>query len=254
MLVVCLLFVCIEFLSGDAEAAISHLHHGFHLLQTSRADDQLASMFRHLSVFPLFFGRTVSSITGLSEPANATSSTFSSLDEARGSLDILISRAVRLVSMGDPFRLAVAASPTSALLQEQQQIGLELKRWSTAMIAVAENAANTSQGRVACLMLKTRWLVSKLWASLCLNQSELVYDDHLTDFEAMMGMATQAFELQQSYITSRPKFRTTLTLCSHQVQVSRHPHGCSSVDQSHDFSERDAMGRINTVCYWSATC
>ncbi|KAI0007569.1 hypothetical protein F4779DRAFT_498806 [Xylariaceae sp. FL0662B] len=136
VLLVCVLFVCIEFLLGNRDAAIEHCKHGIFILENVEnscawAKEYLSPIFRRLSVFPFFFGTSSTRFPKLLGLDNKIPVSFKSLDEAQYYVDGLVTRTVRLVRQGDIYRLGVLRQrPVSPeLLSERDSTRTMLDDW-----------------------------------------------------------------------------------------------------------------------------
>jgi hypothetical protein len=186
VLLVCILFTCIEFLRGDAESAISHSQHGISLLNSgTQVKPELARVFRHLSIFPYFFGGQVSSFPVLNDTLDLVA--FSTPDQALESLDRLLARAVRLVRASDHHRLGIgqAAQPLETVVDEQRALQQDLDSWRAAF----DRLQTPVDLQLTHHVLETRWLVCKIWAATCLSPSETIYDEHVDDFTRIVDIA-----------------------------------------------------------------
>ncbi|OAQ59611.1 C6 zinc finger domain-containing protein [Pochonia chlamydosporia 170] len=214
VLLVCILFTCIEFLRGDTESAISHSQHGISLLNSGTdVKPELVRVFRHLSIFPYFFGGEISTFPVLND-AQTVADTFDTLDEALESLDWLLARAVRLVRASDFHRLGIGeeSQPLEAVLHEQLTLEIDLDAWWTTFSSI--RSGNNSEQAMTLLILEMRWLVCKIWANTCLASHETIYDEHLDKFTRIVEMATQAQTLMESVGDSiHHKFMFVMGFC-----------------------------------------
>lgn len=129
VLLVCVLFVCIEFLLGNREAAIQHCKHGVTLLQNVEASypwtrEYISPIFRRLTMFPFFFGVGRMSFPDLLGLDDQIPGSFVSFQDAQYYIDGIVTRTVRLVRWGDDYRLGnKRQSPVPLeLLLEQERI------------------------------------------------------------------------------------------------------------------------------------
>ncbi|KAK7427057.1 hypothetical protein QQZ08_006484 [Neonectria magnoliae] len=221
ILILCVLFICIEFLREDEKAAINHVACGVRILSAAPSTSKLAAVFSHMSIFPLFFGGTISDFPILKHGPKATE-TFYSIIEAQHSLDILAARAVRFVRISQTFEIVVVpedspAKPTSvrqrqlrgngkesfarlqvvaepgedqrkSMLDEQDCLGAAIDSWGDSFARFQATRSPFEPKDPASLALKIRWLVSKIWVRNCL-EDEMVYDEAKAEFESIVDMA-----------------------------------------------------------------
>ncbi|KAF7558758.1 hypothetical protein G7046_g5397 [Stylonectria norvegica] len=208
VLVVCALFICIEFLRGDHEAAISHSRHGVHVLNTAQKPSRLAVVFCHMSIFPFFFGETISDFPLIANDVPKAAANFPSMIEAQYALDLLAVRSVRLVRDSDKYRLGVAAeeAPPPSLLDEQRQVGVDLDKWEKAFSRFSASRALNTHQDTASLALKMRCLVCRVWAENCLSHTETSYDKHKSTFEDIVNMGRVVLSNIEDGKAARPRF------------------------------------------------
>lgn len=134
VLLVCILFICIEFLQSNKEAAIQHCKHGIALLDNANyswAREHLLPVFRRLSSFPFFFG---GGVYRLSRPCLRKYPLPTSLDDytdAASAMDCLQSRTLRVTRCADSYRFGNLRYKTvsSDLLEEQKVVVNLLDEW-----------------------------------------------------------------------------------------------------------------------------
>ncbi|RSL51014.1 hypothetical protein CEP51_015265 [Fusarium floridanum] len=105
ILLLCILFICIEYLQGDIYAALEHCRHGIVILNNSScpewAHQYLVPIFRRLSIIPFFLGGVKSmrlpSLIGF-DPAMPAE--FSNIAEAQSFIDNLMLRSMECVLDG----------------------------------------------------------------------------------------------------------------------------------------------------------
>ncbi|KAJ6131203.1 C6 zinc finger domain protein [Penicillium sp. IBT 18751x] len=207
VLLVCLLFVCIEFLRGDAEAAITHVRHGINLVNSSNPSPELIIMFRHLGTFPFFFGNTIIDFPIVNHVApKAVGSPFKSLGHARGSLEWLMSRTVALIRAAGAYRLSGDATVQipAAFVMEQQFLNAELADWREGLLSLEPKyyGANESMR----VILEMRWLICKIWVNTCLARDEIIYDNHHSEFRCLVELGKRAVSSRGACKTKIARF------------------------------------------------
>ncbi|KAF7539256.1 hypothetical protein G7Z17_g12455 [Cylindrodendrum hubeiense] len=190
VLVVCILFTCIEFLRGDAKAALNHTRHGVRVLNTAKTNSKLAAVFCHMGIFPLFFGGTISEFPVL-DHAPKTAGAFQSIIEAQHNLDIYATRAVSLVRMSENYQTGIVPNdvPSPSMLTEQHHLGIAFANWGKSFARFQATRSLDTNNDPASLALKIRWAVCKVWVRSCLKQGEMIYDEYEAEFESIINMA-----------------------------------------------------------------
>ncbi|KAI1189773.1 hypothetical protein F5B17DRAFT_166967 [Nemania serpens] len=196
VLLVCVLFVCIEFLRGNRVAAIEHCQHGITILQRVEttfpwAKQYLSPLFRRLSVFPFFFAPVDRSRPNPLCLEDAIPS-FSSLSDAQFYLDGILSRTVRLVRHGDVYCLGdMIHQPVSAdLIAEQDRTRALLDEWHLRYLHVVSRSPQQESTRVHRCNMMSRYLICRVWAETCFEFRQTAYDKYLDLFRSIIDSAT----------------------------------------------------------------
>ncbi|KAI1847850.1 hypothetical protein JX265_013916 [Neoarthrinium moseri] len=198
ILLVCVLFVCIELLQGNRDAAMQHIRHGIIILERIGASypwtvEHLAPVFRRLSVFPLFFGSSVDTFprpAGLDAPIPARFTTFS---EAQYYMDAIICQASRLIRHGDPYRYGkLLNQPVDPrLLAWQLNLELSVNDWYDSMADLNERLGLKEEQDTAYCNAMLRYRLARSWARSAFEPNETAYDERLDDLKAIIDRAVQ---------------------------------------------------------------
>ncbi|KAI4594171.1 hypothetical protein KJ359_008713 [Pestalotiopsis sp. 9143b] len=188
VLIVSILFTCIEFLRGNTDAAITHCRHGM-LLSNSLVNREAAvsAELQHLAVFPYFFARGDFPVLTTSTPA----AQFSDISVAAMEMDELLGRAIRLVRSLDGYRLGTeeAAMPVGAW-DLQQTLLSDLKKWKLAFEALPYNRlSDKCCGRPLLMM---RFLVCWIWTSIAPYREETASDTFQNEFAQIVKLAGES--------------------------------------------------------------
>lgn len=208
VLVLCILFTCIEFLRGNTDAAVNHCRSGIEIFNSKPTYPGLSAILSHLSVFPFFFGETLSNFPQLVNPFYPTIDTLQTLADAQQSLDCLVSRSVRFVRLTDPWRFGTTTrlDAFSTLLLEQQKLQRDLYSWFHAASELRNEQASITEDTTAFRLLEIKWLVCKVWTSICLCHDEMASDAHQENFERIVELSTQEQVARHRSATKSPKF------------------------------------------------
>ncbi|KAJ5095961.1 4'-phosphopantetheinyl transferase [Penicillium alfredii] len=196
VIIVCVLFDCIEFLRGNTEAAVQHYRYGIRLLNSTCRNTELLAIFRHLSIFPLFFVSDLSTLPPLSAAGcPSPAGPFRSLAQAQESMDWLTCQGLKLARERN----------RQSLVQVQKQIDRSLNAWSSAMAKFkAEQDSAVVKGALY-RMLEVRWLLCKMWVNACTDQNETTYDKYMDNFERIVEISQQV-QSSASDGSSPPRF------------------------------------------------
>jgi hypothetical protein len=215
VLLMVVLFICVEFLKGDAPVAIDHCRHGILILNKAStlstwAREYLLPIFSRLSIFPLFFGGDIVTFPLLEGLDTLISTSFSNFTDAQSSIHALMARSIRFVRFGDKYRLGVKrhSSIPRTLRKDQDSLIKSLDDWQSAFseFKTAQSQSDTDAYRFN--KLEMSYLLCKIWVSVALELDEIAYDKHHDSFRLIMDMASEIITIGSSAPEnpSRPKF------------------------------------------------
>ena len=195
ILLVSVLFTCIEFLRGNAKSAILHCRYGIQVCNSHSQGTELSAIFHHLSIFPFFFGRETSDFPTLGK-INAPDEEYvlSSSDTTRASelLDSLVAKSARLIRMINETRSRPTESPEAMakLEEDQRDLTQALRIWSMRMSDFVTNSPDPFfENSTVYRLFLTRWRICKIWLATCLYTDETKYDGCGEDFEHIIQLA-----------------------------------------------------------------
>lgn len=214
VLLVCLLFICIEMLQGNKDAAIQHCRHGITICNTASkgllgwAKQDLPPIFLRLATFPYFFGAEVADFP---EPLGLVPNPFSTsinAEEKSTAWNYLINRAVRLMRLGLSYRhgpLRHLPVP-DYLFAEQKRSYDSLAVWHHHFRTARAEHQLASEDLESHLHDEMKCVIGKIWVACCLNKDDMVYDNHIGDFEEVIQLSKQLIELRSTESGPRPRF------------------------------------------------
>ncbi|TEA11438.1 putative methyltransferase tdiE [Colletotrichum sidae] len=202
VLLACILFVCVEYLQGDVEAALRHCKHGILILNkvgcSTWARDYLLPIFRRLSFISFFMGVKpaddvlVPGLVGFDVPLPPR---FRSVAEAQNAIDHLTMCAIETVVRGDGDG-AAGREPLDTRLQEFMAKVGELD----ATIPPEESAKKMS---ICAMMIKTE--MARIQVATIDGDSEMRYDEWADSYRNIVALARRAAELQAASPPDRPR-------------------------------------------------
>ncbi|KAI0018003.1 hypothetical protein F4780DRAFT_563541 [Xylariomycetidae sp. FL0641] len=211
VLLVCVLFVCLEFLRGNRNAAAVHCSHGVEILARAEphyawAREYLSPIFRRLSVVPLFFKNSEGGLPRSIGLDVGVPPTFASLGEAQFALDGMTSLTVRLIRNGAFHRFAAPRSgPVSAeLLGEQAKLHTLLTDWFPHFTAFASTVDAANQSQASLCNLWVRYGTTRIWAEMAFAVDETGYDAHIDAFKAMVDQCADLATSTETRKAFRP--------------------------------------------------
>lgn len=194
VLLVCLLFVCMELLQSNQGLAVQHCSHGLAILKQCMSEtwvrEHLAPMFRRLCAVPLFFGGDFANFPDLDvlEYPIPIGSEFSSFSDAQGMIDDIFNRTVRLVRWGEEYCVGALRHKevTPRLLEEQKRTEALLARWQVLFEkweSKTEPSAVTDLQRSFFVM---RHQTCQVWTRMAFCPEESGYDKHVGSFKRIV--------------------------------------------------------------------
>ncbi|KAI8963297.1 hypothetical protein F5Y11DRAFT_319882 [Daldinia sp. FL1419] len=206
VLLVCILFICIEFLQSDKEAAIQHCKHGIALLDHTNyswAREHLLPVFRRLSSFPFFFGGGSIDFPDLVSVDNPLPTSFDSFADAASAMDSLLSRTLRVARLGDSYRFGKLQheAVSSELLTEQKLVVNLLNEWqvlfkgldSRSMLPTTPTTELYNLGAdfieaMSRAILLVRYELSRIALAIAFEANEMCYDQYLSNFKRALDL------------------------------------------------------------------
>lgn len=196
ILLVCVIFTSIEVFQGNNAAAMNHCKHAIRILNSTKfnSSSELAPIFRHLSIFPFFFGGGIDTWPLPHDNFRQEEDYTKRLTKAQGSLNCLLSRTGRLVRASGQFRLGVApqCSPPPHAVNERERLDVGLDAWYKANEDFQAKENSSPANEVKYLVLEMRWLVCKIWVNTCLDQQETSFDAYWDQFRRIVDFAARA--------------------------------------------------------------
>ncbi|KAM5347759.1 hypothetical protein ACJ41O_007583 [Fusarium nematophilum] len=194
VLLVCLLFVCMELLQSNQGLAVQHCNHGFAILKQCISEtwvtEHLAPMFRRLCAVPLFFGGDFANFPDLNvlEYPIPMQAEFSSLSDAQGMIDDIFNRTVRLVRWGEEYCVGALRHKkvNPRLLEEQKRAEALLVQWQVLFDKWESKATPSAVTDLQRSFLVMRHQTCQIWARMAFCPEESGYDKHVDNFKRIV--------------------------------------------------------------------
>lgn len=200
VLLVCILFICIEFLRGNRAAAITHVTHGMQLLLGAGQRSRFASTYSQISVFPTFiFEEAVGSAFSQRAPGEGGECpVFSGTKEAQCVLDDLISKAVRVIRAGNPYRLEnFRESPPQEIFDARAEVQQDMELWEKAFNKFTDTRSPSDREDSASLALRARHLLIYIWIQECLKADEMCFDDYKEEYLQILDWSRREADMRE---------------------------------------------------------
>jgi hypothetical protein len=212
-MLVCVLFMCLEFLRGNSDVAVQHCYHGVEIFnRAGRAypwiQEHVFPILRRLSIFPLLFGSSAllfPRINGLDEPLPVL---FDSINAARHGIENLLCRSIRFIRSASEYRFSTTdLSPAPrAMLIEREDLKRSLASWRETFHLSILSGTLVESNDASTIRPQMQHLVAKIWVSVVLDREEMAYDQHNSDFQTITDLAVSLGTPQWPASTSRPIF------------------------------------------------
>lgn len=213
---ICLLFVCIEFLRADFHAAFHHFKSGVRLLDACSAGGSsncptLVATYRHLLIFPPFTHHWEATLNDVDKGSDddLDVSGMDSVAKAQEIMDILVGKAARLTHWA---RLKFIGAlrlpePLESILSLQHSLLLHLEQWRAAFSLLQRKGGSDEAQLVALLFLEMRYLVTLVRVKARLADDEMEYDKYHADFQRIVHIGAQVRRINPAINQHRFTFR-----------------------------------------------
>ncbi|KAJ5170553.1 transcriptional regulator family: Fungal Specific TF [Penicillium coprophilum] len=213
-LITCMLFITLEYMRGQYQMAGAHLQYGMKLLSdisaprppssmmpTTLSPDEdfaynaLVDAYVRLGIQAAMFGHVASHMYIVTKDPLSTRLpyTFSSLLEARRSLDDLLNRIHCLEKHYRDHHAPQAPTNKQQMLNTQSRILADLSRWGktyTVTVARLRTSKISGKDQMGYLLLRVYHEMAEIMASVCLSpegtESELIFDSYTDNFIKIM--------------------------------------------------------------------
>ncbi|RSL51375.1 hypothetical protein CEP54_011453 [Fusarium duplospermum] len=194
VLLVCLLFVCMELLQSNQGLAVQHCNHGLAILKQCISEtwvtEHLAPMFRRLCAVPLFFGGDFANFPDLNvfEYPIPREAEFSSFSDAQGMIDDIFNRTVRLVRWGEEYCVGDLRHKevNPRLLEEQKRTEALLAQWQALFDKWESRVKPSTVTELQRSFLVMRHQTCQVWARMAFCPEESGYDKHVDNFKRIV--------------------------------------------------------------------
>ncbi|TLD28957.1 hypothetical protein PspLS_03580 [Pyricularia sp. CBS 133598] len=185
VLVMSILFTCVEFLRGNQAAAVTHCRHGTLVSRLpGYRNDEVMTVLRQLSPVPYFFSSGDFPVLETLDQADR----FDTVSQASHAMDELMAQAIRLVRSLDDYRLGVedAATMPAGAQDTQMMIVTKLTVWKSAFEELGNRVGVTPSSHALLLM---RFRVCWIWSCIALRRDETTSDLFQADFSHIVDLA-----------------------------------------------------------------
>ncbi|KAH7309776.1 hypothetical protein B0I35DRAFT_358733 [Stachybotrys elegans] len=221
-LIVCVLFICIEYFLEQETSAQLHISQGrqlLNMLQDSQAPEvalakqHLVPLYTRLSLASFLYSNQPPPIPDHLKSGVAVPAEFESVEQARNFLYQIVDDALRFTMKGKP---AVYSPETTQwemqMLQEtQQRLLSQFSRWNIAftMLSASMPANKPSHPGIQHL-LHIYYNASIIWISTALQPLQLAYDAHIGAFANIISHASAIINTHTFALSGYFSFETEI--------------------------------------------
>lgn len=211
-LLTCVLFVCIEYMQGKDKESLIHLEQGRQLLarlDQRSSDPEMECIVRHivplytrLSLTSFLFGGSPVPIPDAFRPHKDVPDTFDSIDSLRHCMHEFMEQSFRFIRRARPAKNNVESVSKEAMRLLKAEQGCLLTRHEKLNVAFSlfrASMATPAQAHVSVLLVLQMYLYAqRIWISTALSHSELIYDEFISSFAAIVPLAAAYLEQERS--------------------------------------------------------
>lgn len=185
ILLLCVLFICIEYLLGNIDTALQHTRYGIMILNESRcpswAQIHLVPIFRRLSLIPMFGGAKSMCFPKLTGFDTLIPVALSSVSEAQAVIDDLVAQVLETVLGG----CAVKRTKLANMLDMWNSDIAKLE--ATTPISLIDN--------YAIYGMRIKYQIAKIHLETPMEHTEVWFDKYLDAFQCVIDLAGKASQL-----------------------------------------------------------
>lgn len=206
VLLTCILFICVELLRGDDEAAFRHFKGGMTIIMdmasqiessthqammVERVKTSIQPVFNRLEMLSALFGNNASWPYPV-DLSKSIPATFSSVGQARDSMVHLMNLCLRFVQTIQMLEYEPSAIPLSAS-DEQTALLKHLQLWRSRFSTFQSNHVHkmAPDDSYAANVLEIQRIVAYTWVSTAMNPFQCAHDSHIPVYTAAVVLAEQ---------------------------------------------------------------
>ncbi|PYI01602.1 hypothetical protein BO78DRAFT_246430 [Aspergillus sclerotiicarbonarius CBS 121057] len=212
MLIQCVLFICLEMLSGNSKQGLDHVEAGLRILSRQLQEDGIAAQspfgtdlsqfFYRQNLQLSYFGRRLVPLTDRVEKDFARQASnkliFDNIHQARDCLTKVVTRALLFIRSLQSHLWTTPQEPLDPRqLQQQSDLLAEFKTWFKGFRALQKRSAK-SIGILdprAPLSILCQYYAAVTWTNTCTSLDEIGFDDFFPNFEAIISAGERLVEL-----------------------------------------------------------
>lgn len=209
-LLTCVLFVCIEHMQGKDKESLIHLEQGRQLLarldQRSSGPEMecivrhIVPLYTRLSLTSFLFGGSPVPIPDSLKSLMEIPDTFQSMDSLRHCMHDFMEQAFRFTQRARPAKNtsnSISRETMRLLEVEQDRLLSQQAKLNVAFSLFRASMSKPMQTHLHALLVLQMYLHAQhIWISTALSSSEVVYDDFLSSFAAIIPLAAAYLDME----------------------------------------------------------
>ncbi|KAM0351794.1 hypothetical protein ACHAPU_002306 [Fusarium lateritium] len=201
-LLVCVLFICIEFLIDRDMAAQMHICQGRQILSAlgdgrspgmEMIKHSLVPIYARLGPAGFLFGSRPAPIPAHLRAWTEVPVVFTSVEEARYSLHLILDETLHFTTSAQKVKFNLKnADPAEVryFQQEQQRQLTQLNRWYAAFTVVTSMSPQSPAMESSLNVLRIYHQTAFIWLSSSLDTDEMVFDSYTANFATIISLAS----------------------------------------------------------------
>ncbi|KIW06108.1 hypothetical protein, variant [Verruconis gallopava] len=214
------LFTCVEFMQGNASAALNHCRHAILIFNnfknlTPAMRRTLLPILVRLNAILFFFAADATAVPMLGSLDSLLVESFSNATEAHAALQALLVQTIRLVRSSDEYRLGAKRQERIHLrfFAEQHRIQLALASWRQNLAGLHANLRPSIRNTRQHVLLEMGSLVKGIWLDSALYRREIGYDEHNHRFGQIVALASRLQAEDQLFAPTAGRKKFSFDMC-----------------------------------------
>ncbi|KAK5657701.1 hypothetical protein OQA88_2773 [Cercophora sp. LCS_1] len=222
VLFVCILFIAIESLRENKQAALTHCQYGIKVYNNLKsgnlwARDYFRPIYVRLTACPFFFGASLDAFPcPVGTEDEDISGPHSSYSVCRYRLDLTITRCIRFIRQYEAPAPGTSKPPPDYSRYHERRARLlsHLADWTRNFDDFVAANPYSDDNQTPYTLMRIMSITSRAWISACAERSEMAYDKYIKDFKEVVRLAGQAHALEKARIetSTRASGKSKFTL------------------------------------------
>ncbi|UPK91864.1 hypothetical protein LCI18_002799 [Fusarium solani-melongenae] len=182
ILLLCVMFICIEYLQGNIDAALQHIRHGTMILNESSCSlwtrDHLLPIFHRLSLIPMFGDAKSICLPRMGGLDASMPVSFGSVSEAQAAIDSLAAQVLDVMP--------------SSCHAEKDRLAIMMDEWDCRVHELQATTPMSLMDGYAICGMRIKHEIAKIHLKTPRQHTELWFDQYLDAFQYVVDLAERA--------------------------------------------------------------